>query len=70
MKSICNRLNFVAISLVAAVVGGTAVAQTTVSIQGIGDLPGGSISSDIRALSKDGTTVVGLSNVADGFGAM
>ena len=69
MKSICNRLSFVAIGFVAAVVG-TVVAQTTVSIQGIGDLPGGAISSDIRALSKDGTTVVGLSNVADGFEAI
>ena len=69
MKSSHNRLNFVALGLVAVVVGG-AVAQTTVSIQGIGDLPGGAISSDLTALSKDGTTVVGRSSVADGYEAI
>jgi|GEM_PF-606480 len=36
--------------------------RAAVTFQGLGDLPGGSVSSDARAISADGSVVVGYSN--------
>lgn len=55
-----NAARYVAIMFVSLVPART-FAQVTASFQGVGDLPGGSFTSQASAVSPDGTVVVGYS---------
>lgn len=61
-----RKLTTRAIVVPALAIAMTATANAQVSFEGLGDLPGGTVSSYAQAISSDGTTVVGNSTTDAG----